>query len=206
MVHLWCFARTVYDFYGPKRSKFWPSQNFPGPYTYSFWKNTPKVVLRTKYKKCIVAFGKYRLKRLKIVDFGPNFTISGHFGGQKIFLTEIFFRHFVSLIKVQLCAKKQEKTQKVGAVGPCMVILDQKRANLDQKGPNFGPLRIFPNHTPTFSERVHQNSFLEQISRKFIAVFRSYRSKTLKNVNFCQKWPNFGHKWPNFGHFRIFLA
>ena len=59
-------------------------------------------------------------------------------------------------MKVQLCAKNQEKTQTIGAVGPCMVIFDQKRANLDQKGPNFGPLRIFPDRTPTFFERVPQ--------------------------------------------------
>ena len=70
---------------------------------------------------------------------------------------EKLFQNFLSLMKVQLCAKNQEKTQTVKAVGPCMVILDQKRANLDQKGPNFGPLRIFPDRTPTFSERVHQN-------------------------------------------------
>ena len=41
---------------------------------------------------------------------------------------------------------------------------------------------------------------------RFIAAFGSYRSKTLKTVNFCQKWPNFHLKWPKFHQIRIFQA
>ena len=36
--------------------------------------------------------------------------------------------------------------------------------------------------------------------------YQSYRSKTLKTVNFCQKWPNFCLKWPKFRQIRIFQA
>ena len=40
--------------------------------------------------------------------------------------------------------------------------------------------------------------------RRFIAAFGSYRSKTLKTVNFGKKWPNFRLKWPKFRQIRIF--
>ena len=36
--------------------------------------------------------------------------------------------------------------------------------------------------------------------------FGSYGPKTLKPVNFGQKWPNFGLKCPKFRHIRTFLA
>ena len=56
-----------------------------------------------------MAFGKYRPKRLKIVNFGPNLTILGHFRGQKFFSTKKFFRRFLSHMESQLHAKNQKK-------------------------------------------------------------------------------------------------
>ena len=74
------------------------------------------------------------------------------------------------------------------------------------KWPNFGHFRIFPAFRVWFSQRRPYAQLPYKKLGGFIAAFGSYRSKTLKNVNFGQKWPNFGHKWPNFGHLRIFPA
>ena len=71
-----------------------------------------KQFLEQKPRKFIVAFGKYRPKRFKIIDFGPNLTILGHFGRSKKISTKKFFRRFLSLMKVQLCAKNKNKTRK----------------------------------------------------------------------------------------------
>ena len=52
--------------------------------------------------------------------------------------------------------QKSGKTQEVKGVGQYVLFLGQKRANLDQKSPNFSPSRIFSDHKPTFSERIPQ--------------------------------------------------
>ena len=61
-----------------------------------------------------------------------------------------------------------------------------------------------------FSRHAEYYFFKEQYEKyklgRFIAAFGSYRSKTLKTVNFGQKWPNFGLKWPKIRHIRIFPA
>ena len=161
----------------------------------------------------IVEFRSFRPKTFLSVNFGQKWPIFGHkwpnFGHFRIFPA---YRVWFSLRRPYAQLSYQKLGGFIAAFGSYRsktfrsVIFGQKWPNFGHKWPNFGHLRIFPDHTPTFSEKVHQNSFLEQISRKFIAVFGSYRSKTLKNVNFGQKWPNFGHKWPNFGHLRILPA
>ena len=56
-----------------------------------------------------------------------------------------------------------------------------------------------------FSKRTIRTTSIQKLGR-FIAAFGSYRSKTLKTVNFDQKWPNFCLKWPKFCQIRIFQA
>ena len=86
--------------------------------------------------------------------------------------------------------------ENIGLKGSKLSILVQKV----QKGPNYDPLRIFPDREPTFSDRAHQKQFLEQKPRKFIVAFGKYRPKTLKLVNFDPNLTTLGH----FGSQKIF--
>ena len=98
--------------------------------------------------------------------------------------------------------KNQENLQwlleNIGLKGSKLSILVQKV----QKGPNYDPLRIFPDRAPTFSDRAPQKQFLEQKPRKFIVAFGKYRPKRLKNVNFSPNVTILGH----FGGQKNFLT
>ena len=97
------------SFFGQKWPNFGHFRIFPD-HTPTFSERVPqKQFLEQKSRKFIAAFGKYKPKRLKIVNFGPNWTILGHFGGQKNFLTKKIFRRFLSHMESQLHAKNQKK-------------------------------------------------------------------------------------------------
>ena len=57
-----------------------------------------------------------------------------------------------------------------------MLILGQKGANLDQKGPNMGRARFFPDCKHQFSKRKLQDKFLYQKVAKFNKPFGRYNS------------------------------
>ena len=94
----------------------------------------------------------------------------------------------------------QQRLEVIGQKLSEVSFFGQKWPNFGHKWPNFGHFRIFPDHTPTFSERVPQNQSPEQKSRKFIAAFGKYRPKRLKIVNFGPNLTIFRH----FGGQKIF--
>ena len=91
--------------------------------------------------------------------------------------------------------KNQENLQwlleNIGLKGSKLSILVQKV----QKGPNYDPLRIFPDREPTFSDRAHQKQFLEQKPRKFIVAFGKIQAKKVQNYRFWPKFDHFGPFW-----------
>ena len=107
------FRSVIFGQKWPKFGHKWPNlghlRNFPD-HTPPFHERVlQNWFLEQKSRKSIAAFGKCRPKMLRIFDFGPNLTIFRHCGGQKKFSTKKFFRRFLSLMEVQLCAKNQKK-------------------------------------------------------------------------------------------------
>ena len=76
-----------------------------------------------------------------------------------------------------------------------MLILGQKGANLDQKGPKMGGAKFSPDCKPQFSKRRPRDNFLYQKSTKFNEPFGRYKLKCWFWAKKGQIWTKMGPKW-----------
>ena len=80
-----------------------------------------------------------------------------------------------------------------------MLILGQKRANLDQKGPKMGGAGFFP-VSHNFPKEAHKISFYTKNQQNSTNRLEN----TSQNVNFRSKRGKFGPKRAQNGHGQIF--
>ena len=107
-------------------------------------------------------------------------------------------------------SKNQEDSQRR------LEVIDQKLSNLSTWDKNGQILALLNAHNFAISEFSWyiQYDFLKKTRRttskpKDRRIHRGVwklQAKTLKTLNFGQKWPNFGLKCPKFHHIRTFLA